>query len=266
MNLVQNVNVVHLVSVPDQRRDRRQHQRRELLLAAARRVLDRDGLDGLTIKAVADECDTSVGTIYNSFPSKAALVAALQAHAVDALRASFTNAQPTWTAYLDDEALEDDLRALVPLCAFGGFWAAASVVLADEFSLQRALLGARVDLRSKDEVRDALTVAHRLLEQPRALLDRAVELELLEPHDNLERALVWVAALNGVLLLEHLSPVDRHLFRASHLATSLTLDLLTGWGADRADVEVAASHVPRLAALGPLAPRPDGPGYRGPGE
>jgi len=256
--------MIHLVAVPEQRRERSKQQKRERILAAAARVLDDQGLRGFAVKAVADEADVSVGTVYNYFASKTALLVALRAHAIDTLRASYTNAQPVLDAFLDDEGLASDLRALVPLCAFGGFWAAASVVLADEFHLQRALLSEPIDFRSTDELRQALPVVLRLLELPSSLLDRAVKLELLEPHDNRERALVWVAALNGVLLLDQLAAVDRHLFRAPHLAEMVTIDLLVGWGADRADVEVATSHVRKLAAVAPLAPRPDGPGYRGP--
>jgi hypothetical protein len=93
------------------------------------------------------------------------------------------------------------------------------------------------------------------------MLDAAVEIQALEPADNLERVVLWLTALNGVLLVDNLAGLDRHLFRAPHLARMLTWDLLTGWGADRADVEIAASHVEKLAARGPLAPPPDGPGY-----
>ena len=60
-----------------------------------------------------------------------------------------------------------------------------------------------------------------------------------------------------MLLVDNLAALDRHLFRAQHLGRALTADLLVGWGADRADVEVAASHVERLTALGPMAPPPE---------
>ena len=66
----------------------------------------------------------------------------------------------------------------------------------------------------------------------------------------------WLASLHGVLRLDALGPLDRHLFRSGPLARSLTADLLVGWGADRDDVDVAGSHLDRLAALGPLAPPP----------
>lgn len=254
------MNVVHLRAVADDRRERARDEKRQRMLAAASRVIDRDGLAGVTMHAVADELDAAVGTIYNYFPSKAALVAALQGQAVDTLRASHQAASQRWDEELADEDLDPVTDVLVRLCAFGAFYGAASVVFADEFQLQRLLLSEKPTLSSRPEVRAALEVVDRMLAEPAQLLDAAVGHEALEPADNRERALVWTAALNGVLLLDNLAPIDRHLFRAQHLARSLTHDLLTGWGGDRADVEVAASHVERLAALGPMAPPPDGAG------
>lgn len=247
--------------MPDDRRERAREQRRARVLAAAGRLIDRDGLTGITMQALADELDCAVGTIYGSFPSKAALLAALQQRAVDTLFASYRTARDGWEVALEDDELDPELTVLVHLAAFGAFFAAASVVFADEFALQRALLGERSDVTSRAEVHEAMPVLLRLLEAPRALLDRGVELEVLTAGDDLERALRWIAALDGVLLLDALAPVDRHLFRAHHHARALTADLLVGWGAERSDVEVAASHVDRLAALGPLAPPPEGPGF-----
>jgi len=80
---------------------------------------------------------------------------------------------------------------------------------------------------------------------------------VLRPGNDAERVVRWLAALNGVLLIDNLGPLDRHLFRAQHLARALTADLLVGWGAARPDVEVAASQVERLTALGPMAPPPE---------
>jgi AcrR family transcriptional regulator len=251
----------HLSVVSDDRRERARDKRRAMFLAAAGRVIDRDGLRGITIKAVAEEADCAVGTIYTYFPSKAALIAALQAQAVDTLRASLANAEPGWTAYVEDAGLDDVTAVLVRLLSFSGFVAAASVVFADEFELQRALLSDKVELLSREETHEALAVVQRFVAPAVEMLDAAVDIQAIEGADNLERVIVWITALNGVLLVDNLAGLDRHLFRAPHLARMLTWDLITGWGADRADVEIAASHVEKLAALGPLAPPPEGPGY-----
>jgi AcrR family transcriptional regulator len=248
--------------VPDDRRERARDKRRQRFLDAAGAVIDREGLSGLTMQAVADHLDCAVGTIYGYFDSKAALLAALEREAVDTLLASYRTALGVWQTFLEEEALDPELEVLVHLQAFGGFFCAASVVLADEFHLQRALLTERPPGPSPTEQSQAMPVVLRLVEEPRALLERAVELDVLEAADSLDRVVRWIAALDGVLLLDELAGVDRHLFRAQHHGRQLTGDLLTGWGADRADVEVAASHVERLAALGPLAPPPDGSGLR----
>lgn len=254
--------MVQLTVVSDNRRDRAREERRQRVLGAAGRVIDEQGLAGLTMQAVADQLDCAVGTIYTYFRSKASLVAALQEDAVHTLVASYRTARGVWDQALDaEEDLADDLRVLVDLQAFGAFFCAASVVFGDEFELQRMLLTERPPGVSSAELRRTMPVVVRLAEVPRELLDAAVAAGVVEDGDNLARVVRWLAALDGVLLLDHLSGVDRHLFRAQHHGRALTADLLTGWGADRADVEVAASHVDRLAALGPLAPPPSGPGF-----
>ncbi|MCX7620624.1 MAG: TetR/AcrR family transcriptional regulator [Acidimicrobiales bacterium] len=253
------MNMVHLRVVPDDRRERTREKKRARMLAAASRIIDRDGLNGVTIKALAEELDCAVGTVYLYFPSKAALIAALEADAVARLNASYLRGRAHWDEALEREGLEPELIVLAQLCAFSAFLASASVVLADEFELLRHLLSDKIDFRERAEVQEALPVVEALLKHPIELLDNAVRLEITEPADNRTRALIWIAALNGVLPLDNLAVLDRHLFRAPHLARMLTMDLLHGWGADRADVEIAASHVEKLAARGPMAPPPDDP-------
>ena len=226
------------------------------MLDAAGRLIDRQGLAGVTMAGLADELDCAVGTLYTSFPSKAALIAALQGEAVDTLRTSYLSARATWDAFLETEGIDADLVHLVQLQAFGAFFQASSVVLADEFHLQRLLLTEPVRADEADETRQALPVLERLLDEPLGLLRDAAAADVLHPGDASERAVRWLAALDGVLLVDNLAPLDRHLFRAPHLARALTADLLVGWGAARADVEVASSHVERLSALGPMAPPP----------
>lgn len=62
------------------RRAPRQHRSREMvdwILEAAARVLERDGLAGYNTNRVAELAGVSVGSVYQYFPNKDALVAAL---------------------------------------------------------------------------------------------------------------------------------------------------------------------------------------------
>jgi AcrR family transcriptional regulator len=260
LNVVQNLSRAHLKVVPDDRRERSRDKKRRAILAAADELIAESGLAGVTMQGVADRLDWAVGTIYLYVESKAALIAALQGEAVSTLRASFETARPRWDDELAAEELDEDLAALVRLCAFGGFWVSASVVFRDEFHLQRSLLAEPVSADPADHDA-ALATIRRLLEHPAGLLRAAADVGAIGPGDPAERAVLWLAALDGVLQLEHVAPVDRHLFRSHHLGRRLTHDLLCGWGAERGDVDVAAAHVDRLAAAGPLAPPPDLPGF-----
>lgn len=66
--------VLEARKVPKQLRSRRKVER---LLAAAARVLSREGWAKLTTNRVAEEAGLSVGTLYQYFPNKQALVAEL---------------------------------------------------------------------------------------------------------------------------------------------------------------------------------------------
>jgi AcrR family transcriptional regulator len=257
LNVVHTLNVVHLRVVPDDRRERTRQAKRARILAAAGGVIDQLGLDGLTMQAVATELDCAVGTLYTAFASKAELLAVLQGEGVGMLEASLRTAQATWEAPLAE--LEPEMAALVELVAYGGFVTAAAVVYPDETRLVRAMLGDAAPPKGSEEARALLPVVLRLLDPPVGRLADAVGVGVLHPGDPVARGLAWLAALHGVLRLDALGPLDRHLFRSGPLARSLTEDLLCGWGAPRDDIEVAASHLDRLAALGPLAPPPGAP-------
>ncbi len=197
-----------------------------------------------------------MGTLYTAFEGKADLVAALEGEAVGVLEASYRTARATWEHELGP--LDPELRALVELVGYAGHVAAAVVVFPDETALVRSLLG-EDPVPVGEDGRALLPVVLRLLDGPVGRLADAAGEGAIRPADPVARALVWLAALHGVLRVDVLAPLDRHLFRSAFLARSLTADLMCGWGASRDDVDVATSHVDRLTALGPLAPPPEGP-------
>lgn len=65
--------------------ERKRQAKADAYLDAAMKVVARDGVDGLTMAALAAELDAAVGALYRYFPGKDELVAALQARALDAL-------------------------------------------------------------------------------------------------------------------------------------------------------------------------------------
>src|SRR5262249_29683018 len=66
-----------LLGAVPRRPQARSLERRERLLDATVRVLERDGLASLTTNAVAREAGTSIGGLYEHYPNKEALLAGL---------------------------------------------------------------------------------------------------------------------------------------------------------------------------------------------
>ena len=233
MNVVQNE--------VDTRRDRRHDARRSEFLAAARAVAEQDGLDALTIKGLARRLDCAVGTMYTYFPSKGALLAALQADAIERLAAVYDGAADRLEDLVAD--LGDDGRALARLVAFGRFILVAERRMPEEFHLQQQLLAA-AGVADADHVDEVIPVAFALLARPQGLIEDGVARGVLAPGESFDRTVSWVAAVNGVLTLDGIQHPGAGLFDTGLLADRLTLDLLVGWGADRAALTAAADHVP----------------------
>ncbi|MCW5893453.1 MAG: TetR/AcrR family transcriptional regulator [bacterium] len=76
---------------PTSGQQRRPHQRRaretvEVILRATAHILSRDGLGGLTTNRVAEKAGVSIGSLYQYFPDKEALVAEVRRRYDDAFR------------------------------------------------------------------------------------------------------------------------------------------------------------------------------------
>lgn len=236
MNVVQN-----LTAEAPSRRDRRHDARRSQFLAAARAVAEQDGLDALTIKGLARRLDCAVGTMYTYFPSKGALLAALQADAIERLAEVYDGAAGRVEALV--AGLADDERALARLVAFGRFVVVAERRMPEEFHLQQQLLVTQ-GVADQDHVDEVVPVAFALLARPQALLEAAAGAGVLTGGNGFDRTVSWVAAVNGVLSLAGIRHPGAGWFDTGLLADRLTLDLLVGWGADRARLERAAVTVP----------------------
>jgi AcrR family transcriptional regulator len=229
-----------MVQKSDARRDRRHDARRAQFLAAARAVAEQDGLDALTIKGLARRMDCAVGTMYTYFPSKGALLAALQADAIQRLAEVYDGAADRLDALL--AGLDEDGRALARLVAFGRFVIVAERRMPEEFHLQQQLLA--TPLADTEHLDEVVPVAFALLARPQHLLEDGVARGVLSPGGSFDRTVSWVAAVNGVLVLDAIQHPDAGFFDTGLLADRLTLDLLVGWGADRAALDGAAAHVP----------------------
>jgi AcrR family transcriptional regulator len=118
----------------------------ETLLAAAARVLERESLAGFNTNRVAEVAGVSIGSLYQYFPNKAALVAAL----IDRHQQALAEAVEACIREHEGRSLHQTLEAL------------AEIVIAQQY--RRPLLAAALDHEEQRlPVKDRLRAADRRL-------------------------------------------------------------------------------------------------------
>ncbi|MEZ5373866.1 MAG: helix-turn-helix domain-containing protein [Microthrixaceae bacterium] len=217
------------------RRTRKRLARRRELLDIAADLWDEGGPEAVTLAAIGERADLTAPSLYTYFPSKSAIVAALQREALEVLAQVAREAVASWRPAANTPA---ETVALARLVAFSDLTMAAPVSHPREFGLQQRLMGSP-GLEDPEDAAGVIPAAFGALAVPARLIDEAVEVGAIDPVDSgdgpgrsdssIVRAVRWLAALHGVLATDALPvgvPVDGHT-----LGRLLSGDLLRGWGA-----------------------------------
>lgn len=143
---------------------------RETILQQSRTFLLCDGYDKLTIRSVARACGVAVGTVYNYFPSKDLLVAAVMLedwmHAINRMEAE---AAQTGSALDGLRAVFDAVSAFS--ATYAGAWAQYSA---------RANATPMIRTRHKQLIGQLCAVISPLLERYNCLFDQSLPSFLAE--------------------------------------------------------------------------------------
>jgi AcrR family transcriptional regulator len=255
LNGVQDLNVVQELG----RRARNRLERHGAFVRAAKRVAFTEGLASLTMQRLADEVDCAVGTVYTYFPSKSALVAEVQREAIELLDESCARFEVAF-AERNGRAVPA-VRHLALVAGYARFWVDTFDTFPEEARLLQLLMSATTidqpTVIDDVDVSRVVPAALKLLGRMEVALEQATAAGALDDGDAMERTIVLVASLNGVLLLDNVARVDPDLFDGRRLARTLVEDLLRGWGADGRSLSAAVDRVAAMAATGPLATRSD---------
>lgn len=231
--------------------------KRRAFLDEAARLVEEAGLDALTIKALAGRVGCSVGALYRHFQSKESLIAAMQGEAIRTLIDAYDDTQPALDELL--APLTSEAAALGRLVGFGAMVAAAGDILPAEFGLQQRLLSTPQLAVDPSEAAAVVPLATSMMLRPAALIDAAEAGGWLDPAPSFPRAVRWVAALGGVLQLRRIDHPDAPMIDVDGLARDLSLELLLGWGAERAALteaaEVVSTSIARQLLSDAVAPR-----------
>lgn len=221
------------------RRSKRREARTADILDAAMKLVADGGLEALTIHRLAEDLGYVPGALYNYFPSKDAIVAALQRRTVDKLHARFRAAQANpIPGHLDARG-----QALARLLGASQFYLDLPRHAPEEFRLIGLLLGDPRPLVADADAQRVAGAFGAFLADVGALFAGAASAGALAGGDASARTLVLWASLHGLCQLDKLARFDAARFDVQRLGATSVTALLLGWGADAIALERARRAV-----------------------
>lgn len=247
------MNVVH--ELPPKKKKTARAKRREATTAAiveaALAIVTEEGFDALTMKRLADELGYAIGAFYRYFPSKDALLLAVQRRVLELLAEDLAEARRRVDAHLSGEPASAEVSALARIVALARVYETLPTRRPAHFRLLSRWLGEPEPLVRTEAAAPMLPTLLALFGGVPALLAEAEAAGALRQGDAVRRGNLLWSALQGVLQLRKLDRFGVEAFRPGPLAQELYRSLLLGWGADAAHVDDALALAARL---GPTAP------------
>jgi len=201
----------------------------ESIVETALSILTEEGFEALTMKRLADEMGYAIGAFYRYFPSKDALLLAVQREVLEQLAA---DVRASAAAAARDGALPPKGRALLPLLAA----ARSYVTLARRRPVHSALLarwlGNPGPMVATESAAPMIAGLIDLFGVIPGLFDDAVAGGALEAGDPQRRAFAMWCALQGALQVKKLDRFGVAAFDNDALVAEMVRALFVGWGAD----------------------------------
>lgn len=239
---------------PLTRSERKRRQRARVFVEAAKHIIAVDGFEGLTISRLARELDSADSAVYRYFSSKGALIAEIQREAIEHLSGSLATISTVGEERFAAAGLDHAGTAVARLVLFGRWFCATTETYPEELRLLQMIMSQRASALDPEGGARILPLAMGLLGHAVVAIEAAQGAGAIEEGSSIDRAALWASALSGVIETDDLERYVPELFGGTRLARQTNLDLIAGWGADRAAMARASELVDAMAVDGPLAP------------
>lgn len=238
MNVIHNTRA-EVPAAGDDRRSKRRDDRSEAILDAAMRLVETSGLEALTLARVADALGYVTTAIYRYFPSKDALLAALQRRAIAEIQAHFDGRV---TALREHAAgVQPATLALACLLELADLYVALPSSHPRSWHFVAILLGDPRPLLSDEEALRTAPLLVAFLAAVGVLFERAAHEKALNPGSAQDRVLAYWAALHGAACMEKMRRIAPALPSAEAIGRGSARSLLASWGASSARLAAASN-------------------------
>ena len=223
-------------------RQQKREETFERIIESSLEALARGGVDSLTMQRLAARLGFAVGALYRYFPSKDALLVAVQQRIVETLHRELVGA----LAQVDAAPGNPRRASLVRLWVAVRVYDSMSKARPTEFGLVAMLLGDPRQLVSDDDASQVVPTLLQLLQLVGSLFAAASDAGALTAGDPLRRTLVLWTSMQGALQLRKLERFAPGGPEASALLDEVVSTLLVGWGATPREVTAARQRAPLL--------------------
>lgn len=208
---------------------------RERILEAAFAILMADGSRGLTIPRLSNNLGYTVGALYRYFPSKDALIAAVQGRAVSRVAELLEHTGTEVAQALAGRRIDEPVAGLVPIMTFCEVYSRLPTLMPEVLTTITEALRTPQSLLGSEE-------NDRVMVQLIPLLDRigqwsaaAASAGAIRRGPKRERALVLWSTLHGAILVRN-ADLPSSWASTDGLAATAVRTTLMGWGAESARV------------------------------
>ncbi len=223
------------------RRARKRLARSEEILDMGMELLSEGGLDALTIHALAKRLDVAVGALYRYFPSKGALIGALERRVVAELQVELGSTVSAAETYWAEEI--QPWARLAPILALARAFRERTAARPERMGLIGRIMAEPDHMLPREEGERVISDAIGLLSVLRTPFDRADALGILHQGDAVLRPLLFWAGLRSVLQTFKLETFAPTVIRPDALYAGMVDSLLAGWGAEPADIARAREAI-----------------------
>ncbi len=224
-------------------RSRRHDEQLRRILDAAMAMVERGGLEALSINQLAHAVDYTPGALYRYFASKEELLSRLVQRIVEDIGRYLARALA---------AIPEKAAPLVRILGLVGGYRAFAREEPQRFGLVAVTLAdARVLLAKQDAGQPVAFGVLAALQPIAKTIEAASSAGRLSPGDGAERAVILFALVHGLLQTQKLSRYAPALIDASRLVDAGIRSLLLGWGGSARVVDSAFEQLRRLDARPP---------------
>ncbi len=210
------------------------------ILDQALSIVESDGLDGLTLHRLAQALGLVTTGLYRYFPSKDALVAALQRRSINSIHGHFRAELSRFSEQVGSS--HPATVSLATLIKVADLYLALPSSHPQEWRFVATLLGDPRQLLPAEEIGETVPILASFLLEIEALFERATTLEALTEGAQRQRVFAFWASLHGALCMEKLRRVSTS---PDDVGGFVVRALLSSWGATPARLGAAT----RLATL-----------------